>query len=414
MVLEASDFYEQTAQDGFSENQNGAAQPRIALDSPDLPQPIPIIGTAFFPISLRRARFERDAKLTQSLLGRPLTYDENAAIAFWVSKEIRWISYSFPVGLTGAGLRVYATRESWRFPFWKPSPTFDPNILRIPGLGELGTFRGAMARVTWLNMRMCSYSAAGVVLSLLVIGPTAAFFASIGRMKDARLSDFVQSIQTRAMEAARRRQNQKIDPYNQGKTPAPDLWKNHRGAIGARDEAEDTSPTTGQGMSDDGYIDFDQAESQPIDSRAPAVPPDTRKYSQIAQHRQSQQPDPNTSSDTGFLDDTYDDASPSARPPSSRTAIPPSQAPSPEGGSAWDRIRQNAGGSSSFPDNAPAEQRNPKSLNDDQYGQDATFSKSDEERQLARGEAQQDFDARLERERQGEDFSSPGNRGRRW
>jgi hypothetical protein len=43
-------------------------------------------------------------------------------------------------------------------------------------------------------------------------------------------------------------------------------------------------------------------------------------------------------------------------------------------------------------------------------GDSYSFSNSDEERQLAKTEAQKEFDARIERERQGRDFDDRGRR----
>jgi hypothetical protein len=45
---------------------------------------------------------------------------------------------------------------------------------------------------------------------------------------------------------------------------------------------------------------------------------------------------------------------------------------------------------------------------------DFAFSKENEERSLARTEAQREFDARVERERRGGDFSSGSGNQKRW
>lgn len=92
---------------------------------------------------------------------------------------------------------------------------------------------------------------------------------------------------------------------------------------------------------------------------------------------------------------TYDDASPTA--PIQNENKP---------GSAWDRIRQRgatkandlSSGNGAFSETA---------------GQSFSFSAEDQDQQLAKNEAQAEFDARIERERQGKDFSNESG-GRQW
>lgn len=88
------------------------------------------------------------------------------------------------------------------------------------------------------------------------------------------------------------------------------------------------------------------------------------------------------------------------------------------GGSAWERLRQQASQNASTTPSSrqpqtrvQGEQREGSTL-----GDSFSFSESDEERQLARSEAQREFDARMDREREGKDFSDDSNRGgrRRW
>lgn len=87
-----------------------------------------------------------------------------------------------------------------------------------------------------------------------------------------------------------------------------------------------------------------------------------------------------------------------------------------QSGSAWERIRQNsASGSPSEPSSAGGKRgqrpgafqqsqrpsRQQKREGDDSFA----YSSSEEEKNYAREEAQKDFDARMERERAGGDFS---------
>jgi hypothetical protein len=74
--------------------------------------------------------------------------------------------------------------------------------------------------------------------------------------------------------------------------------------------------------------------------------------------------------------------------------------------SAWDRIRREAASGQSQSPSTPgysAEKRQTP-RQESAPGDSFTFSATDEERQLAKQDAQKDFDARVERERQGRDF----------
>jgi len=82
----------------------------------------------------------------------------------------------------------------------------------------------------------------------------------------------------------------------------------------------------------------------------------------------------------------------------------------PSTGSAWDRIRRNSAGQT------PASPPKNRSFQEGQkegsiLGDSFNFSSTDEERQLAKAEAQREFDAEVERERRGDDSE---HRGKRW
>jgi hypothetical protein len=82
-------------------------------------------------------------------------------------------------------------------------------------------------------------------------------------------------------------------------------------------------------------------------------------------------------------------------------------------GSTWDRIRQESASSKGSPRQSPT--NTPQIRREQQegstLGDSFSFASSDEERQLAKTEAQKEFDARVERERQGGDFAETGAKG---
>ncbi|KAL8975872.1 MAG: hypothetical protein Q9205_008013, partial [Flavoplaca limonia] len=102
--------------------------------------------------------------------------------------------------------------------------------------------------------------------------------------------------------------------------------------------------------------------------------------------------------------DTFDDASPTAE-----NAVDQAQ-----GGNAWDRIRRQAQNPTTG-----AKQKGPRwnPVRKEQQegsttGDSFAFSSDEEQRQLAKDEAQNEFDARVERERQGGSFDE--KRGKKW
>ncbi|KAF2668009.1 hypothetical protein BT63DRAFT_306852 [Microthyrium microscopicum] len=94
--------------------------------------------------------------------------------------------------------------------------------------------------------------------------------------------------------------------------------------------------------------------------------------------------------------DLLDDASPT-RPDSHDNSTPVR--------GAWERLRQKA--TRNEASSSPREQRN-----NEPQGDSFSFSSSMAEREMAKEEAQKDFDARLDRERQGQDFDDKA--GKRW
>lgn len=102
---------------------------------------------------------------------------------------------------------------------------------------------------------------------------------------------------------------------------------------------------------------------------------------------------------------------------SSSTESDWSQEPS-DGGSAWERIRRGAGLSASGK-NEHRGTTNSRGTGEQREGSGSSgsdefsFSSLEQERSYAQEEAQRDFDARVEKERQGGDFSEKSGRGGR-
>jgi len=97
---------------------------------------------------------------------------------------------------------------------------------------------------------------------------------------------------------------------------------------------------------------------------------------------------------------------------------PQSQSQARPGESSWDRLRR-TGGAAAAPLQRPQQQQSRRAEPERReqregstLGDSYTFVAGDEERARERQRAQQEFDARLEQERQGRDFSDEG--GKKW
>ncbi len=90
-------------------------------------------------------------------------------------------------------------------------------------------------------------------------------------------------------------------------------------------------------------------------------------------------------------------------------------APVRQTGSAWDRIRKGENLDPQKPESAWSKQRpSPPGQSSGSSNNDFTYNKSEEERNYAKDEAQKEFDARVERERRGGDFSKGNGDQKRW
>ena len=129
-------------------------------------------------------------------------------------------------------------------------------------------------------------------------------------------------------------------------------------------------------------------------------------------------------SDTGLMDDKQSrqhstsygtsETSQQARASTSNSSTPTSPPqPSQRSGSAWERLRQNAmsNGQTSSSTQSSRSYTGSNSQSRSSGSDSFAFSLTDENKQLAQGEAQNAFNARIERERQGKDLMRGGKVG---
>lgn len=397
---------------------NPPGQNQIYINTNSLPRRWSLLGQKEHPQALIEG-VKESCKFASNVLNRPLKQEEADAFAYHFAKSLRMGSYGTPVGAMLGGIQSYRTRSTYRFPLW--SPFKEGGRLSADAFGP---FKGDMARAAWHSMRISSYITVGAVLGQVFFGSYAISVGMAGRTMDPRLKDFVQALR-------RRMENGTLEAAKQGNAPAPgaekapervfpqskdnarEAWRRNRQAPApARQSADDDmSPTGGAyeaefsgASSDTGLLSDSQMQDQEVQQRA------DQRRSPAENTATTFDMDKVTSQPRGF---DQDDASP--------TAPARQQPPRKQPGSAWERIRQEAAAGQQQGPSGPrsaadggqpstkSEQRDGSTL-----GDSFSFSESDEEKQLARSEAQKEFDSRVEREREGRDFEEGRSSRRRW
>ncbi|KAL8765456.1 MAG: hypothetical protein Q9209_007483 [Squamulea sp. 1 TL-2023] len=379
-----------------------------SIDHSQLPHPLPIIGPLFgytnaylAELAATRLRYHTEA------VGRSLTQKEREAISFHAYKSATISSIGTPLVFSFGMYRAYTTRENYRFPFLgalkKPEGWWDGQKIRI--MGQIVS-EGNNARFWIHSLRSSAYGTAALFFGSLFVSSYASTVAAVGELRDPRLKALVEAIRTRTKRQQGDPEAMKVqmkDPTGQGDTSVSDLWKRHRTDIGAVDDASPSAGADGYGSeterlggSNTGIMS--DAQMRARETRQQASPNDSPTENRASTFRLDK-----VDKQPKNFSDNFDDASPTADGT-------PDQGQS---GNAWDRIRRQAQFTSPGKqkrqawDTAEKEQQD-GSTNGDSFA----FSSNDEQRQLAKYEAQNEFDARVERERQGGNFNE--SRGKRW
>ncbi|KAB8342931.1 hypothetical protein FH972_022528 [Carpinus fangiana] len=380
---------------------NGPGLGEYRLDMSQLPKGLPLLGPlfGFTPQRLLNV-IVLDSARVKAIAGRPLTQPEFDAISYHCAKMNAISSYGAPVGIAGGIWRAQNSRKTFRFPFWQPE--YNPDKPHQEGKfdpSRFGPLKGAQAHAAWHAMRRMSFALIGGAVGMALFNSYATTVAIAGQRTDNRMKDIMSTLQSMTPEERRYRAEQASrEVRGQMNRPQQGVQLQGRG----RQEQ-----TQSQGYEQ--VVDATEASS--IDQQTPHEPSDQRQRPQSSQ--QYSVPTRQRQSQSAEFD--FDDASPQRSTPSSPSSSDP-----------WETLRQNArngvqyqgpqgpgsgsawiGKRGSQADGLQNQQRQSTAV-----GDSFSFSKSDEERQLAKEEAQREFDARIDRERQGQDFNSDANK--RW
>ncbi|KAI2464058.1 hypothetical protein F4781DRAFT_92898 [Annulohypoxylon bovei var. microspora] len=337
-----------------------------------------------------------------SVASRRLTAREIDITSDFAAASFRWYpwtsaaTFASSIALTWSGMRTF------KFPFY--TPRIDPLVFPREGFAF---FRGRQAMLAWHSFRFLVYA----TLLSLPMKPLGVSLASTSFsahvVTDPRLSDLRDDIK-KAVLAQRAAAN------NSQRGPGADRSRSPQGLPPPQTRRIQTQypPESENRVPPDYTPDTynDQSENSSGESTMNPTPRDSWP-------RNNQPPaSPNNTQDTRFPDsssgsvnvdsDPFDDDDASPVPASVRKAEE-QRARNAQGGSAWDRLRQQSqSGNSPKQEGGWAKLRQGKTQSDDQPKTEGfAYTKQDEEkekRNYEKEQAQKEFDALLEAERRGQ------------
>ena len=391
---------------------NTASNPPLYINAANLPKPLLYANWYALYARILPQAIQREADLIQ----RPVTQEEADALASHIATSVRIGSWGTPLGLVLGGLQFARGLRRFRFPLYTP---FKTGSRLSPD--RFGPLRGARARAAWHGARFVAYGFVGVSLARLGCASYAFSTYIANRARDPRLGDVVE-LSRQGLKERQRLRGEGVREGRRGveegeraalKGESVEMSRMRRRAEGeeARKRQagrDDMSPTGGAFEAEQGV----QAES--------GFAQDDWSAPRDGMEGQSWQAD-GTSSDA-LARPQMSSTTPTSTPPKPprQTSASTQQAPptNKQSSSAWDRLRQNAmsGSQSTSASNSPTS-NSPPSNSPTSDSDSFSFSQRDEEKQLANSEAQKEFDARVEKERDGRDFddgSGSKRGGGRW
>ena len=245
----------------------------------------------------------------------------------------------------------------------------------------------------------------------------AASIVAVGELTDPRLKDLQDAIRKTAKVRLEKREGGGVWQNSEtGKEVSGEAVRAMTRAIAGGGAADGTIASAGQDVdfatSQDRearlyanrYEDMDGKPTDSMPTQSSPRPQRSPSWSRAAGTSPKAEPD-----SSGDFYDTDDDASPTASihtPPRTNNRASTS-------GSAWERLRSQATTSDSGTSRTRPRRQIPASQPQrDEDADSFSYSSSEEAKQLVRDEAQRDFDAQVERERQGQNFEGGG--GRKW
>jgi hypothetical protein len=403
--------YTSTREPSFASVARDGSQGKIFVNLANLPKPFMLFGSRPHPPIIVET-IQDSCRFAQQILQRPCTQEEADAFAYHAAKTYRVASFGSPLGMAAASVQFFRTRGQFRFPGWSPFKEGSSWSKE-----RLGPLRGPTARIGWHSLRLGSYWLLGSVVGAVFFGSYAISLSLAGRAMDPRLKEFTEKLkqlQKDGVSTQAIRRQQDVEGTTQEETF--EQRRQRRGVQGmSRESAQNRGPAQSSTQS--------ASQSNGWDDASPTGGSFSNDYSDASSDtgilndaqmnkRQTQQQADAWSSPAENRASTVDlnKAAPQ-RPSANRQAANQGDgaASAPQSGSTWERLRQQAASGKPTISGTPRGSRGEQSEGEDSF----SFSQGEEDKQLAKTEAQKDFDARLERERSGKDFDEGSGR-KRW
>ncbi|KAL1906994.1 hypothetical protein Sste5344_007290 [Sporothrix stenoceras] len=379
------------------------------------------------------------AAISMSVLGmrkradRALSQDEAQAVAGMTAKLTRTMAFEPPIAMATALFFERRSRSTFGFPFYTPREGFNPNVFPTQNRPII---MGQYARPAWHILRYSLYAAVWHFALRAVFLSYGTSINSVALETDPRMADLRDTLkkQTRGSQVSSKKNslkemadelkdiNAKLEEAGKAMREDLERYRREGGGGGApRGPVESSRQQPRQYPQQ-----VQQQQAQPQQQQQQQRTPQSQPQQQWSQPPPQQQQQTQASSYDDYSNDLgedfYDDASPTSREEQRRQAWEQRKPTSGTGEStAWDRLRHpgHSGEKPSAISQAPPGQYGwealrkgksppPRPTTEQQDDSnkpttgDYTFNEADEEKQLARNQAQKDFDAMLERERQGE------------
>ncbi|EAA29580.3 hypothetical protein GE21DRAFT_9327 [Neurospora crassa] len=330
---------------------------------------------------------------TSFLLGhQPLDREDIDLVAYGAAKRSVTNAYARPAIALGAGVCWAVGYNKYNFPFWKPKPaSFNPEIFPSQRF-TLAT--GHRATLAWQGVRIAAWYVTWRIFGGWIADAYAetVFSATLMRNK---------AFKQKLLEAG---QAMKANSITHERPELRDAYSVEHEPDHDHQEDQQQLPQHAQTPYYQRIQQHQQEQKQ------------QHQMQQQQQRRQQTQQSTYSHDDDDYL---FDDASPVA--PAARGTGTVSSPVAQSSGSAWDRLRQQAmGGPAQAPGSTTAPtaaiyakpsqsrlwaERRAAAVGGREDGLSHSYLETDQERALAKEQAQREFDAMLERERRGDGSS---------
>ena len=412
------------------------------------------------------AEMRSTAMRFEEAAGRHLTDEEVGAFVYYSSKKFQTVSNYWKSAAILAGLMWWRGRKTFKMPMWRVPK--DPSRYDYFPHRSMPLLQGRKANIAWYLQRCGLYIGLAVPVGAMLGFSSGTAKQVAGIQHDPR-TQVVYKAWRREIDAERAQMRETLKQDGRAGQPGyqkrpgfpPQQQQQQRSEQTQQQQSQQQNPQGGFGdysnasaQSDTGILTDSQTRSrdrrQQVSSQSSSDPGDqstfamdkvqqgtdkdqdrystytSRDFSGSNDRDRYSSPQASQQSSSSSFDWNDDDASPTAG------NGPPIESSSPSSSSsAWDRLRQEnmRDRSNNYPQQQGQKQssrwsspsRSPtyptpssqSGASNSNTGDSFSFSSSDSEKQLAKEQAQRDFDEMIERERRGEEGGNSGG-GRRW